>query len=449
MNPVIPHVFAADPAGRVWPGDDRLWIYASHDEPGTNTHDTMRSYHAFSTHDMVNWTDYGVILHLDAVPWASSHMWALDCILWRGLYTLVYCAVESETGLFRTGLAVSSQPQGPFEDRGFIEGVDHGQDPAMFVDDDGTPYLFWGSGGNMHACELSETLRSAVPGTYRNLTQELKWAFEGPWVHKHNGKYILSYPGLYQGEWPESMYYAVADRPLGPYKFAGEYIPRFPGQAGTNHGSILEWKGKWWALHHSMWHSNISTCRSLMIDELQYDTEGGIKPIAPSLLGSTGQMSKVTIRLEAENGPASMGALVGVRVERSEEGYGGLGYVCGFDQTYHGFTVVAQVSHPTRALLSVRYQAPAGEEALAVMVNDTKLDGDAPDQSHDNWVSRFILPPSDTWAQKEIGEVELVPGNNRIRVYRGPQCTGGLKVDAVELLVLSTSPAFQHNDSIA
>ena len=63
-NPLISTVLSADPSGHVWPGDDRMWIYASHDQPGTNTHDTMTSYHVFSSADLVNWTDYGVVLHL-------------------------------------------------------------------------------------------------------------------------------------------------------------------------------------------------------------------------------------------------------------------------------------------------------------------------------------------------------------------------------------------------
>ena len=91
-NPLIPTVYSADPSAHVWPGDDRLWLYCSHDQPGTNTHDTMISYHVFSSSDLVNWTDYGVVLHLKDVKWAISHMWAIDCALWKGTYYLVFCA---------------------------------------------------------------------------------------------------------------------------------------------------------------------------------------------------------------------------------------------------------------------------------------------------------------------------------------------------------------------
>jgi len=125
-NPLIPTVHSADPSGHIWPGDARLWIYASHDQPGTNTHDTMISYHVFSSADLVNWIDCGVVLHLKDVKWAASHMWAIDAVRWNGTYYLVFCAQEKGTGIFRTGLAVSQQPQGPFTDIGFIKGVDWG-----------------------------------------------------------------------------------------------------------------------------------------------------------------------------------------------------------------------------------------------------------------------------------------------------------------------------------
>jgi hypothetical protein len=216
-NPLISTVYSADPSAHVWPGDDRLWLYCSHDQPGTNTHDTMISYHVFSSSDLVNWTDYGVVLHLKDVHWAISHMWAIDCVLWKGTYYLVFCAKEKGTGIFRTGLATSPRPQGPFTDIGYIQGMEWGQDPALFVDDDGVPYLYWGAGGVCHGARLSDDLRSVVPGTIVDLTKQLTYVYEGPWVHKYRGKYYLSYPGLPGGNWPENMYYAIADKPLGPY----------------------------------------------------------------------------------------------------------------------------------------------------------------------------------------------------------------------------------------
>lgn len=428
MNPLIPTVHSADPSAHVWPGDERLWVYASHDQPGTNTHDSMVSYHVFASSDLVNWTDYGVVLHLKDVAWAISHMWAIDAVLWRGLYHLVYCAIERETGMFRTGLATSTLPQGPFRDIGFIQGVEWGQDPALFVDDDGTPYLFWGAGGHCYGCRLSDDIRSAVPGTTVDLTAQLTWVYEGPWVHKHQGVYYLSYPGLHEGQWPEHMYYATAGHPLGPYTFRGEYIPVFPGQAGTNHGSIIAYKGRWLAFHHSMWVSGISECRSLMCDELEYAPDGSIRPITPSRAGVVPQPSRVTLLLGAESGPAACGALHGTRVATERPGYSGHGYVTGFDRPNFGVTVMAQCGQDVRYRLFIRYAAPAGEQRNKLMVNHTLID--QPGVSEQRYDKSITFPPSAGWSEVDVGVVQLVRGDNFIRLYAG---TGGIDVDTFRL----------------
>ena len=285
-NPLIPTVYSTDPSAHVWPGDERIWLYCSTDEPGTNTNNTMVCYHVYSSANLVDWTDYGIALHLDGVHWAASHMGrptascATACTRWS------IARRRNRSGEFRTGLATSTRPQGPFKDVGFIEGIAGGQDPAVFVDEDDTPYILWGSGGTCHGAKLSDDLRSVVPGTTVDLTQQLTYVYEGPWLHKYRGKYYLSYPGLVGGEWPEKMFYAVSERPLGPYSYRGCYIPQFKGQSGTNHGSIICYKDQWLAFHHSAWVSGgLSEVRNLMCDRLEYDEKGDIRPITPSETG--------------------------------------------------------------------------------------------------------------------------------------------------------------------
>jgi hypothetical protein len=434
-NPLIPTVYSADPSAHVWPGDDRLWIYASHDQPGTNTHDTMISYHVFSSSDLVNWTDYGVVLHLKDVKWAISHMWAIDCVLRDGTYYLVYCAKEKGKGSFRTGLATSARPEGPFTDIGTIQGVEHGQDPAVFVDDDNTPYLYWGSGGRCHAVQLSDDLRSAVPATYVELTKQLHEVFEGPWVHKHQGKYILSYPGLPKGEWPEVMYYATADKPLGPYTFRGCYIPEFEGRSGTNHGSIIQYKGRWLAFHHSAWLSGSqSEVRNLMCDYLTVNPDGSFEPIVPTKEGvAVGGVragpSRVTVLLEAENGPAACGELRETRVGRAHAGFSGSGYVEGFGAPGNSVTVFVQSAQARKARLKIRYMAPLGTEMHKVMVNTALL----PDPVHGfrTWEKLIDFPAATDWSELDLGLIDLKEGDNTIMVYSGGGA--GLAVDCLKL----------------
>lgn len=444
MNPVIPTVFTADPAARVWPGDERLWLYTSHDEPGTNTHDTMSGYHVFSTTDLVNWTDHGVAMHLRDVPWARSHMWAIDAVYWRGKYYLVYCAYEKHSGKFRTGLGVSDLPQGPFADTGYIRGVEHGQDPALFVDDDGTPYLFWGYGGECFACRLAEDLRSAVPGTTVDLTPQLKWVFEGPWVHKHQGRYYLSYPGLIDGQWPQQMCYATAAHPLGPYTFQGIYIPRYEGQAGTNHGSIVQYKGRWLAFHHSRWISGNGVVRSSMCDFLEYEPDGRIRPITPAkegaFLGSGSAPCIVTLELDAAAAPLALGELRGTRVSRQVPGYTGHGYVEGFDAPWDGVVLCAQSGERRRYALFARYRAPHGDRRNKILVNKTLLDDFAKPTGEFDKYTRF--PAASEWTELQVGEVELQPGDNFIKIYVGTATdSGGIELDRLVLRPLPPTPA--------
>ena len=445
MNPIIPTVFAADPAAHVWPGDERLWLYTSHDQPGTNTHDSMVSYHVFSTSDLVHWTDYGPVLHLKDVRWAISHLWAIDAVLWRGAYFLVYCAVERESGEFRVGLARSARPQGPFEDIGFVQGTGLAQDPSLFVDHDGTPYLFWGQGGACGACRLSDDLLSAVPGTVVDLTPQLDWIFEAPWVHHYQGKYYLSYPGLFEGRWPERMYYATADHPLGPYRFQGEYIPVFPGQAGTNHGSIIHYKGRWLAFHHSMWLSGLSECRSLMCDPLRYDDAGRILPIVPTAAGATVPggpvgLSRVTLQLDAACAPLACGQHHDVRVSTERPGHLGPGYVTGFERRYSGVTFMAQSGHDSTWRLKIRYCSPGGPENLKVLVNNRTLLDD-PAQSEPRWDKHLPLPATSHWTVHDCGPVQLRAGDNTLKFYTWTGARGGLSLDRIWLEAVSPAPA--------
>lgn len=433
-NPLISTVYSADPSAHVWDDKGEIWVYASHDEPGTNTHDTMSSYHVFSSKDMVNWTDYGCVLSLDNVNWAVSHMWAIDAAYRHGIYYLIYCAVEEATGIFRTGIATSDYPQGPFVDKGFIPEIEWGQDPALFVDDDDTPYLFWGSGGNCFGCELTDDLMHMKEGTMVDLTSQLTWVYEGPFVHKYQGKYYLTYPGLFEKEWPEHMYYAIAEKPLGPYTFAGEYIPVFPGHSGTNHGSVVEFKGKWYAFHHSAWMSGISESRSLMCDYVVYDENGKIEPIVPNEIGvhSTDNekehQTKVTIYLDAAGAPLMKGKLSGVRVGTQLSGFTGTGYVENFSKSCYGVTVMAQSSREYECELKVRYLAPDGSCTKKVVFNGKGLWPD--DTPESELLKLFTFPKTAEWTTVSLGKVMMKTGENYIRFYNGE---GEIKVDAIIL----------------
>lgn len=438
-NPLINTVFAADPSAHVWPGDDRLWLYTSHDEPGTNTYDTMISYHVFSTENLVDWTDHGVVFHLKSAPWAASHMWAIDCVKRDDTYYLVYCAIARETGRFRVALASSPLPQGPFTDLGPIEGIDSGMDPALFVDDDNEAYLVW-AGGRCRIARLAPDLRSVVPGTVRDITAQLPDFFEGPWIHKRDGKYYLSYPGLPGRKWPQHMYYAVAENPLGPYTGRGVYMPEFAGRSDTNHGSIAEYKGQWYSFYHSSWLSGgQSQVRSLMADRLEHDAKGNIRPIEPTRVGVAVEgtrpaPSRVTVLLEAEAAPLACGTLIGAEPSTAMPGYSAGGHVTGLTRRFDSVTVMVQSAMARKARLKIRYAAPSGDRKLKMLVNHTSIQ--MPDLGPSVYEKRLAFPGSADWAEFDCGIVELREGDNFLKLYavdNGPEFSvDWFKLEAVQ-----------------
>lgn len=425
-NPLLPHVYAADPSAHVWPGDDRIWLYTSHDEPDTNSHSTMSSYHVFSSRDLVSWTDHGRVFHLDNAPWAASHMWAIDAVLRNGKYHLIYCAQQKEgDGMFRTGVAVSDRPEGPFTDEGPIQGVDWGQDPALFVDDDNTPYLFWGAGGGCKGARLTEDLMSAVPGTQQDLSKQLTHVFEGPWVNKIKGRYYLTYPGLVDEKWPEKMFWATADKPLGPYTFGGMFMDTHQDFAGTNHGSVIEFDGKWIFFYHSSWLSGgKSEVRNLMADYLEFDDTGCLKMVKPTrqgaaARGATPGPSKVTILLEAETAHQQGGRHEQVTISTGKKGFSGRGYVEGFNGNHNRVTFLAQVAMDGEWVIKARYASrEAGRYTLHVGPYEKNCD----------------FPASDTFTEVVLGTFKLRAGDNRIQFSRFPRRDGmGILLDAVLL----------------
>jgi len=120
----------------------------------------MPGYSMFSTDDMVNWKDHGVILDQNDVPWGAKNrygMWAPDCVKKGDKYYLFYPGIPEDRSAFRRiGVGVSDSPTGPFvQQPNYINGV-KGIDPNVLVDDDGTPYLYYGGGTGIGALKVAK-----------------------------------------------------------------------------------------------------------------------------------------------------------------------------------------------------------------------------------------------------------------------------------------------------
>lgn len=452
-NPAIDSVFLADPSAHVF--GDRLYAYVSYDQPFTNTHDSMVSYHCVSTDDMVNWVDHGQILALEYVPWALSHMWAIDANYWQGRFYLTFCAFDKATSTFRTGLAVSDRPEGPFEDLGVIDGVEWGQDPAFFIDEtdsgERVPYLVWGGRGAITMAELNHDLRSVKVETITDLSGDLE-GYEGPSLHKHAGKYYLTYPALDQERWPQRMCFATADSPLGPYVPGGAFIAEYEGNSGTIHGSVVEFKGQWYSFYHSAWVSGRSTSRSMMVDRLHYGAQGEILPIVPSREGAVAGATTTVAILDAAAGPSSGARRHGAYVAKELDGFTGHGYIDGLIGQETGVSVQYDLggrseTAKNRVRVSVRYRNAAGDfNGRVLFGNHLFYDGNQ-NQSYEQYINRGTVFPGTEgqWCELEIGEVEAGYGSYRVRLSASHNlaegsaalAAGGIQVDYFKFEVLN------------
>ena len=224
-NPIIRHMFTADPSVHVW-NDGRLYLYPSTDVAPPRGMSLMDGYRVFSTDDMVSWIDHGEILHSRDVAWGSpegGRMWAPDCAYKDGTY-YYYFPHPSEmkwNTSWKIGIATSTNPAEGFTDQGYLEGVG-GQsmiDPCVFIDDDGQAYMVHGGGGKCQIVKLKDNMME-IDGAAISIADQLEDYHEAPWMFKREGIYYLihsdnvRYPG-------NNMRYAMSSDIMGPWEDKG------------------------------------------------------------------------------------------------------------------------------------------------------------------------------------------------------------------------------------
>lgn len=278
MNPILPDTcFVPDAEARVMP-DGRLYLYGSWDMPQNPDYCTNLA-HAFSTDDLIHWEDHGVIFRNDhtfqGMAWSpKSSLYAPDAIHKDGKYYYYVCGSHNEEGV-----AVADSPIGPFSPAEPIVGADRDSiDPAVFVDDDGQAYYFWGQ-FNLRGCKLAEDMKTIQPETVKQdiLTEWEHGFHEGASIRKRNGKYYMAYTDISRGK-ATCISYAMADHPLGPYKKGGVIIDNIYCDPSTwnNHGSIAEFKGQWYVFYHRSSQNRMS-CRRVCAEPIYFDENGFIR----------------------------------------------------------------------------------------------------------------------------------------------------------------------------
>lgn len=314
-QPLVSHIYTADPSAHVFNG--RIYIYPSHDtatgtpENDNGDHFNMLDYHILSM-DSVGGpvTDHGVALSVKDIPWAGRQLWAPDAAFANNTYYL-YFPVKDKQDIFRIGVATSNKPEGPFTaEKEPIQGS-YSIDPAVFKDDNGSYYMYFGGiwGGQLQrwnnnlydsAARLRQPEETAILPRVARLTADMKSFaepvkeirivdkdgnlfkekdndkrfFEAAWMHKYNGKYYFSYS---TGD-THNLCYAIGDNPYGPFTYQGVLLN--PVEGWTNHHSILEKDGKWFLFYHDVQLSGKTHLRNVKVTELKYNADGTIQAIS-------------------------------------------------------------------------------------------------------------------------------------------------------------------------
>jgi acetyl esterase/lipase len=308
-NPLVTNIFTADPSARVFNG--RLYVYTSHDLPDATYWD-MVDWRLLSTDDLATWKDHGSIFRVKDFGWASRWAWAPDCVELHGKYYL-FLPVDRT----KIGVAVGDHPEGPFKDaigKPLIDNAtlpDAGPepiDPAVFQDDDGQAYLYFGCrypkvvklrpsltelDGGLQTVSILDSEGRPVPQAAPGQNPVLPEGYgEGPFVFKRAGKYYF----IYSNGWaPEStLVYAIGDHPMGPFTYAGKVMEHVASV--TQHGCVVQFKGRWYVLYHTSELSNGNNFRrSVCIDELRFDANGRINTVTATKSGPAAPLPPIAL----------------------------------------------------------------------------------------------------------------------------------------------------------
>lgn len=292
--PIVSHSYAADPAAVEFNG--RLYVYCSNDnENGTNGYN-MASINCFSTDDLKNWTDHGVVFRANTTSWASL-TWAPSVI---SNQSKVYLYFANAAG--NIGVATSSVPTGPFTDaRGsaLITGATPGAststqwlfDPCAFIDDDGQAYLYFGGQypTNARVIRLTANLTSVSGAASEMFATNF---FEASYMHKRNGTYYYTYCNRF--EVGAAIYCETNSNPTNLFVPQGVVLANPPQNVNNNnHHSIVSYGTNWYIVYHNraaalangLSNGDAVYKRSLCIDAINYNADGSIQQTSPTTDG--------------------------------------------------------------------------------------------------------------------------------------------------------------------
>lgn len=327
-NPVLPaDLYIPDPEAHVMP-NGRVYVYGSWDQEEDSF--CSREYRVYSSADLVDWIDHGISFDVSKIPWvhdknapkypgvdltkpspfmmkimelAAKHgvtefskppsdlLFAPDAIYRNGKYYLYFCMADSSEGV-----AVADRPEGPFENP--IQLPCGGIDPAVFIDDDGQAYFYWGQ-FYASCVKLKDNMVEFDGEVINNiLTEEEHYFHEGSSLRKRGDTYYLVYSSIKRGK-PTSLAYSTSKSPLGPFQYKGIIIDNdgCDPASWNNHGSIEEVNGQWYVFYHRS-SQNKQQKRRLCIEQIFFNEDGTIQEVPMTSQGA-GRSFGIDERIEA------------------------------------------------------------------------------------------------------------------------------------------------------
>ncbi|MCL2816043.1 MAG: family 43 glycosylhydrolase [Oscillospiraceae bacterium] len=285
-NPLFTQRFGADPAWVEY--DGRLYIYMTNDTPmfdidgnlTENHYGNIKHINVISSEDLMNWTDHGSIPVAGAghVARFAGNSWA-PSVVYKEIDGKDTFFLYFSNGGMGVGVLRGESPVGPWEDPLGKSLVSHSTpncgghlvpwcfDPAVFIDDDGTAYMYFGGGvpegqssnpKSARMVQLGDDMISIV-GIPEEI--DIPYFFEALDMVKHGDTYYLSYCSNWQGRQSATtpggaqIAYMTADHPMGPFTYGG-VILKNPGEMfgilyNNNHHSIINFKNNWYLLYHA------------------------------------------------------------------------------------------------------------------------------------------------------------------------------------------------------
>lgn len=408
-NPIVTQKYSADPGVMVY--DDTVYIYCTNDaleyENGgiaENTYSKIQTLNCFSSKDLVNWTDHGTIQVAGsngAAKWAGCS-WA-PCATHKTINGKEKFFLYFANNACGIGVLEADSPTGPWTDplgKALItgatpncDGVVWCFDPAVFVDDDGTGYLYFGGGVPTGGNAQPKTTRVVKLGSDMTslagtpVTIDAPYVFEDSGINKIGNKYYYSYCSNWStgnsGINAAAIEYMVGNSPMGPFTYAGEVFKNpglyFPESTGNNHHTIFELKGEYYLAYHTRTleqaalHQN-KGYRSTHIDKLTVNN-GNIGEVKGTMTGAS-QVSylnpyeKVQAETMAIQAGVSISGTGDTKVTDISKGdWIGLKGV-NFSEGLSGITVSAKSN--TGGVIKVCTGSPSGEVLGYIEVPNTK-----------------------------------------------------------------------------